>query len=337
MEVESLQGEDLRAACVLFAREIGRDLTNWILGQSDAGASFAPLDDPNWGMGALPSQPQAAQPMRTAPQPQAAQPMRTAPQPQAAQPMRTAPQPQAAQPMRPVPQAQAGQPMRTAPQPQAQSGGAGSCFSAFRAMRAQQSATANATQDRASSLRLLRAKACACRACSLGLRRRDVMWGYGPTDASVAFVAAGGNPAELDAKRLLPGDAGALLDKIIAAMAGIHPEARAERIYMTNVIKCACCPARAEMYECARRCLPHLRDEIRTVAPRLIIIWGELAYRTMMGSDAPLSQVRGRVERFEGIPAMATHHPIEMLRNPNLKARVWGDLQTALRLLGPRV
>ena len=144
--------------------------------------------------------------------------------------------------------------------------------------------------------------------------------------------AAGGNPKELETGRIMTGEAGEMLDRIVAAMAKLSPMAEPERIYMTNVLKCAHVPPRPQALEAARKCLPVLREEIAIVAPKVIIIWGEFAFRAMFGTDALISQVRGQVFKFEGISAIPTHHPMEMVKNPKLKGRTWADLQAALEI-----
>ena len=204
----------------------------------------------------------------------------------------------------------------------------------FRAMRnAVPQNRYDTPEERRLGLNTLNARMNSCRQCALGSTRRGLLCGYGPADASMMFVAAGGNPRELDKGRLMTDDAAALFDKIITAMATLHPEAAADRIYMTNVIKCAAVPPRGKSMDVARSCLTNLRQEVRIVSPKVIVIWGELALKAMFGIDMNISQARGVWQNFEGVPAIATHHPLEMLKNPKLKGRVWSDLQTAVARL----
>ncbi|MBQ9396287.1 MAG: uracil-DNA glycosylase [Proteobacteria bacterium] len=214
-------------------------------------------------------------------------------------------------------------------------GGVNRCFDSFMALRGESQLTSSASTqaERKISHDLLRTQTAACKRCMLGGKRRDMVWGIGPLDASVMFVAAGGNPAEIDAGRVMTGEAAELLDKIVTAMGGIHSEARAERIYMTNVIKCAMCPARGKALDCARQCLSWLQKEVSIVAPDVIVVWGELAYRAMFGGDSLISQVRGSELVFDGVKTIATHHPLEMIKNPGLKARVWSDMKLAVSLI----
>lgn len=212
------------------------------------------------------------------------------------------------------------------------------CLASFNALRgSEQQAVPETREEKAAALEQLRIRASGCRMCRLGGVRRDIVWGSGPCDASIVFVAAGGNPNELEKGRIMPGDAGVLLDRIIAAMSKLHPEAAPERIYMTNVIKCASLPAKPEMREIAKCCLNILREEIRIISPKVVVVWGPLAYQAMFGGAAQVSQVRGMVQKFENIPAVVTHHPLEILRNENLKGRTWADVKLAVEQLPPRI
>lgn len=186
------------------------------------------------------------------------------------------------------------------------------------------------TAERTMALEVQRAHATACQLCMLFNKRSDILWGMGPADASIMFVAAGGNPRELDKQRILTDDAADLLDKIVGAMSQINPEATLDRIYMTNVIKCACVPPKDKVMEIARCCLRFLRKEVQIIHPKVIIVWGELAHRAMFGSELSITQIRGQWNLFENVPAITTHHPLEMLKNPRLKGRVWTDVQAAL-------
>ncbi|MCL2325810.1 MAG: uracil-DNA glycosylase [Proteobacteria bacterium] len=205
----------------------------------------------------------------------------------------------------------------------------------FRRMQVQQTGEVDlcSLEARQGALDDLKGHLDACRLCALGSARRGTVSGRGPVDASIMFVAAGGNPCELDEGRIMPGESGMLFDKIVSAMASLEPEASSDRIYMTNAIKCACVPPRHLHHEIAMCCLSYLREEVRLISPKVIVVWGETAYRALFGSGLSLIQARGKAGRFEGVPAVATHHPVEVLRNPQLKARVWDDVRFALSFL----
>lgn len=300
----SLNAEETHLLLTLFAQEIGIELSNWVENQKSLGLLETPVDDPQWGIAAI----NPINPMKSV---RVATP--TSDRERSALPTSQ----------------EVSSPSRTSLM--------GGCFKAFESIRSHQEAPVLLTvADREAANIALKSRASACKNCVLGGQRRDILWGYGPCDASILFVAAGGNPAELEAGRIMPGAAAELLDKIVNAMAGLHEEARPDRIYMTNIIKCACIPAKKDVREVARRCLPYLRHEVKIVSPKIIVVWGELAFRTMTGSDALISQARGSFFNFEGVPAMATHHPMEMIKNPQLKARVWNDLKLVVDKLSEK-
>jgi DNA polymerase len=319
MAEETLNSVEISSILTGLTRNICKELSLWLDSQRDLGAQELPHED----IILQPQAPVLANARHTAEKPAAAMPVNPAPQQPAAQP--------AAQPVKPT-APEASKPAQTTAKP-ASTGLMGSMQS-FRAMRnAVPQNRYDTPEERRLGLNTLNARMNSCRQCVLGSTRRGVLCGYGPADASMMFVAAGGNPRELDKGRLMTDDAAALFDKIVTAMGTLDPEAAADRIYMTNVIKCAAVPPRGKSMDVARSCLANLRQEVRIVSPKVIVIWGELALKAMFGGDMNISQARGTWQIFEGVPAIATHHPLEMLKNPKLKGRVWSDLQAAVARL----
>ena len=295
----------------LLLRDAVHDLGNWLESQRALGADrLSPDADKTWGnpLAAVPSAQAAPVPAASIPAPAAAIP---APNPV----MPTAPA--AARP--------------SGPRQTDRSSGSMASFMALR--DAQPVRRLETPVEKQMALDILNARCRACRQCPLGSKRRGVLCGYGPSDATLMFIAAGANPGEFDTGRIMTGEAAELFDKIVQAMATLTPAAAPERIYMTNVIKCACAPARNQINDCATQCLAYVREEVQIVAPKVIVVWGQMAYRTLFGSDALISQARGSVLFFEGIRTIATHHPMELVKQPNLKRRVWDDLKMAASFL----
>ncbi|MBO4350129.1 MAG: uracil-DNA glycosylase [Proteobacteria bacterium] len=298
-----LNETQIQTALTLLLRDTVHDLSNWLESQRALGAERLPLDaDKSWG---IPGPALSVAAPVSAPVPRAEQ--------QKSAPVLTQPeQPRTSRP--------ADAPNKS--------------MASFMAMRETQAPRQLfTTAERQMAIDVMNARCRACRQCVLGAKRRGVLCGYGPADADLMFVAAGANPGELDAGRIMTGDAAALFDKIVLAMAELKPAAASDSIYMTNIIKCACTPARNQVSECAVRCLGFVREEVQIVQPKVIVVWGQMAYRAMFGSDALISQVRGSLLNFEGVPAIATHHPMEMIKQPNLKRRVWEDLKMAASYL----
>jgi len=53
----------------------------------------------------------------------------------------------------------------------------------------------------------------------------------------------------------------------------------------------------------------------------------------LLGTDASVASLRGRVHRYRGIPVVVTYHPAYLLRSLPEKAKAWEDLVFARRTL----
>lgn len=178
-----------------------------------------------------------------------------------------------------------------------------------------------------------------CRACALCRVRGRTVFGVGHPQAHCMVV--GEAPGEQEDRQGEPfvGKAGQLLDAMLAAIglarAGA-PEAGddpARRVYIANVLKCRPPHNRNPAPDEVALCEPFLRRQIALVRPRVILALGRYAVGSLLGSDAPIGRLRGRVHEVDGVPAVVSYHPAYLLRNPADKARAWEDLCLALELL----
>ena len=132
----------------------------------------------------------------------------------------------------------------------------------------------------------------------------------GPVPAPLMFVGEGPGGVEDDYGAPLVGPSGQLLDKALASV-GITRD----RVYVTNVVKCRPrgnrTPDIAEGRFCADK---WLREEIRLVAPQVIVALGKAALRYFLGREAGIVRSRGHWFEWEGIPVMPTFHPAYLLR-----------------------
>jgi uracil-DNA glycosylase family 4 len=69
---------------------------------------------------------------------------------------------------------------------------------------------------------------------------------------------------------------------------------------------------------------------IATAAPRCILAFGRAAAAVLLGDDAPLGGLRGRVHAHAGVPVVVTFPLVFLLRHPAEKAKAWADLCMAV-------
>jgi DNA polymerase len=175
------------------------------------------------------------------------------------------------------------------------------------------------------SLAQIRADLGDCTRCKLHATRRSIVFGVGADDAPLMFV--GEAPGEQEDRRGEPfvGPAGELLDKMIEAMGWSRAQ-----VYIANILMCRPPGNRNPQPDEVSSCKPFLDAKIATIAPRVIGALGRPASNTLLGTDAPISSLRGRFHDRHGVKVMPTFHPAYLLREPDRKRDAWSDLKLVM-------
>ena len=167
----------------------------------------------------------------------------------------------------------------------------------------------------------------ACRACKLGNSRHQAVFGGGSTHARWMIVGEAPGAEEDRQGQPFVGAAGQLLDAMLQSI-GLDRQADdpLRAVYVANVLKCRPPGNRNPQPDEVAQCVPWLQRQVALLRPTLILALGRFAAHSLLGSQAPISQLRGQVHAFGGIPVIVSYHPAYLLRNPADKARVWRDL-----------
>jgi uracil-DNA glycosylase family 4 len=173
----------------------------------------------------------------------------------------------------------------------------------------------------------------ACRKCQLGHSRLHSVPGEGSPNAGLVVVGEAPGATEDETGRPFVGRAGQLLNDILKAI-GL----KREDVFICNVLKCRPPGNRdPEPLEVAA-CSPYLHRQLELIRPRGILAMGRPAAHALLGSNASLNDLRGKVHRYRGIPLIVTYHPAALLRNPHWKRPTWDDVRIARRIYdGERV
>jgi uracil-DNA glycosylase family 4 len=168
-----------------------------------------------------------------------------------------------------------------------------------------------------------------CTACGLCKQRKQAVFGVGNESAPWLFVGEGPGADEDEQGDPFVGQAGKLLDGMLAAI-GI---ARGREAYIANVVKCRPPGNRTPTAEESAACAPFLDRQIELIRPRLIVALGKTAATRLLGTEASLASLRGKVHQYKGTPLVVTYHPAYLLRSLPEKAKAWEDLTFARRTL----
>lgn len=175
----------------------------------------------------------------------------------------------------------------------------------------------------------LKAQVRDCHLCGLRAGCAQTVFGGGDEQADWLFVGDMPRGDEALQNEAFTGEAGALLNNMLAAMQLAH----GKNVYIANVVKCR---PLAEQYPAAAeiaQCLPYLQRQIELVQPKVIVALGKVAAANLLGEELALDELRGVLHDYQGIPVIVTYHPAYLLRKPTAKAQAWQDLCFALDVM----
>lgn len=186
------------------------------------------------------------------------------------------------------------------------------------------------TQAAATDWDGLRQQVATCTLCSLHKSRTQTVFGVGNQAAD--WMIVGEAPGAEEDRRGEPfvGRAGKLLDEMLRAV-GLRRDA----VFIANILKCRPPNNRDPLAEEASSCRAYLERQIELASPKIILAVGRVAAQHLLGSDAPVGQMRGQKHYLNDgqLPVVVTYHPAYLLRSPTQKSKVWQDLCMARNIM----
>lgn len=195
-------------------------------------------------------------------------------------------------------------------------------------------ATGNTAAEKIDSLKRQAAKWAP--AMKLPGLRKTMVFSVGDPEADVMLV---GEAPGYDEERLTEpfvGKAGQKLNGILKAM-GIDRQ----NVYISNIVKFRPSmpnqttnnrkPTKEEM----NACMPFIQEEVKVVAPKVIIALGGTAAQALLSCDDSVGRMRGKFHEYDGIPLRVTYHPSYILHNEatSEKRKLWEDMLCVMDLL----
>ncbi len=162
--------------------------------------------------------------------------------------------------------------------------------------------------------------------CSLKDGSTNMVFSDGNPKSKIMLV--GEAPGASEDKEGLPfvGRAGALLDKMLAAI-----DLDRKKVYISNIINYRPPSNRRPTDEEIKRYLPFITKHIEIINPKILVLLGSTAMNALIGNEVVISKMRGKwIEKKFGnckTSVIITFHPAFLMRQPAQKKMAWIDLK----------
>jgi DNA polymerase len=187
-------------------------------------------------------------------------------------------------------------------------------------------ADARIAADAATSLETLAQAMAAFEHCELKRGARSFVFADGDPAARVMIVGEAPGRQEDIAGKPFVGQAGQLLDRMLAAITldrAADDPARA--VYITNVLPWRPPSNRTPTEAEIAMLLPFLERHITLANPDVLVLMGNTPCQALLGRTG-ITRARGQWAEVLGRPAMPMFHPAYLLRNTAAKREAWADL-----------
>ena len=164
------------------------------------------------------------------------------------------------------------------------------------------------------------------RNCSLKKSATNMVFSDGNPKSKIMLI--GEAPGANEDEEGLPfvGRAGALLDKMLAAI-----DLDRKKVYISNIINYRPPDNRRPTEDEVKRYLPYITKHIEIINPKILVLLGSTAMNALIGNEVVISKMRGKwIEKKFGnckTSVIITFHPAFLMRQPAQKKMAWVDLK----------
>ncbi|OGF87722.1 hypothetical protein A3B19_02090 [Candidatus Giovannonibacteria bacterium RIFCSPLOWO2_01_FULL_46_32] len=155
----------------------------------------------------------------------------------------------------------------------------------------------------------------------------NLVFGEGSQDAEAMFIGEGPGFHEDRLIRPFVGQAGKLLDKLLAGIKWPR-----ESVYITNIIKRRPPENRDPLSEEIEAYKPYLTRQIEIISPKMIVALGRFSMAYFL-PEAKISRDHGKVQKIDGRVVVSLYHPAAALRSTQVLKELEEDFKKLPELL----
>ena len=184
----------------------------------------------------------------------------------------------------------------------------------------------NSHKKKIEKLNILKKKIHLINKCDLKKNATNLVFGDGNIDSKIMIIGEGPGSQEDAEGKPFVGRAGKLLDKMLTSI-----QLDRTKVYISNVVNYRPPENRAPTEVEILRYLPHLKNHIEIINPKILVLLGKTALNTLVGNDTIISKARGKwIQKEIGSTKLwiiASFHPAFLMRQPEQKKLAWIDLK----------
>ena len=163
--------------------------------------------------------------------------------------------------------------------------------------------------------------------CALKKTAKNIVFSDGNSSADVMLIGEAPGVEEDKTGRPFVGEAGQLLDKMLNSIGQNR-----KNTYITNILLWRPPGNRKPTDEEILACIPFVKRHIELIRPKLLILAGATAAKSIYNTDIGITQIRGNwknidIGNIRNLKSIAIFHPAFLLRQPARKREAWDDLK----------
>ena len=162
--------------------------------------------------------------------------------------------------------------------------------------------------------------------CELKNNASKIVFGDGNAESQLMIIGEGPGQKEDELGKPFVGDAGILLNKMLAAI-----NINRKDIYITNVVNYRPPSNRKPEMKEIKRYTEFLYEHVDIIKPKILILLGSTAMEAFFGSNLKIPKERGVWKeiliKYNTFLTMVTFHPAYLLRQSDQKKYSWIDLK----------
>ncbi len=160
-----------------------------------------------------------------------------------------------------------------------------------------------------------------CKKCLLYKSRQEAVPGEGNKKAEILFVGEAPGADEDRIGRPFVGNAGQFLSEMMRSIGFSR-----DKVYITNIVKCRPPGNRDPLPSEIKACIPYLKEQIKIIKPKLIVLLGRHALEIFLPGKK-ISSAHGQAFKYKGQVYYPLYHPAAALHQPGLKGIIKDDFK----------